>query len=89
MISRLTFFTKKFSGMLSDKTLTKKAYLNAVASVLDYGARWFVTFILNPLLVSGLGDFGYGVWQVLARLIAYISPAGGRPTQALKWTIGN
>ena len=89
MISRLTFFTKKFSGMLSDKTLTKKAYLNAVASVLDYGARWFVTFILNPLLVSGLGDFGYGVWQVLARLIAYISPAGGRPTQALKWTIAN
>jgi O-antigen/teichoic acid export membrane protein len=78
-----------FTGLLSDKTLTKKASLNAVASVLDYGARWFVTFFLNPLLVSGLGDFGYGTWQVLGRLIGYISPAGGRPTQALKWTIAS
>jgi O-antigen/teichoic acid export membrane protein len=75
--------------VLSDKTLSKKATLNAMASVLDYGTRWFVTFILNPLLVSGLGDFGYGTWQVLGRLIGYISPAGGRPTQALKWTIAN
>lgn len=89
MISRITFLTKRFSGLLSDKTLTKKASLNAVASILDYGARWFITFILNPLLVSGLGDFGYGTWQVLGRLIGYISPAGGRPTQALKWTIAN
>jgi O-antigen/teichoic acid export membrane protein len=78
-----------FSGLLSDKSLTKKALLNAVASVLDYGARWFVTFVLNPLLVTGLGDFGYGTWQVLGRLIGYLSPAGGRPTQALKWTIAN
>jgi O-antigen/teichoic acid export membrane protein len=78
-----------FSGLLSDKSLTKKASLNAVASILDYGARWFVTFVLNPLLVSGLGDFGYGAWQVLGRLIGFISPAGGRPTQALKWTIAN
>jgi len=78
-----------FSGLLSDRTLTKKASLNAVASILDYGARWFITFILNPMLVSGLGDFGYGAWQVLTRSIGYISPAGGRPTQALKWTIAN
>ena len=89
MISRLTFITKVFSGLLSDKTLTKKASLNAIASILDYGARWFVTFLLNPLLVTGLGNFGYGTWQVLGRLIGYISPAGGRPTQALKWTIAN
>ena len=89
MMSRITFLTKLFSGMLSDKTLTKKASLNAVASILDYGARWIVTFLLNPLLVTGLGDFGYGAWQILGRLIGYISPAGGRPTQALKWTIAN
>lgn len=89
MSSWISFLPKKFSGLLSDKTLTKKASLNAVASILDYGARWLVTFILNPLLVNGLGDFGYGAWQVLERLIGYISPAGGRPTQALKWTIAN
>src|SRR3990172_1308605 len=89
MVTRRSSLSKMFSGRLSDKTLTQKASLNAMASILDYGARWLVTFILNPLLVTGLGDFGYGAWQVLGRLIGYISPAGGRPTQALKWTIAN
>jgi O-antigen/teichoic acid export membrane protein len=89
MISRIPYISKLFSGLLADKTLTQKATLTAVASVLDYGARWSVTFILNPLLVTGLGDFGYGAWLVLTRTITYMSPAGGRPTQALKWTIAN
>lgn len=70
-------------------SLTKKASLNAVASVLDYGARLVVGFVINPLLVSGLGDLGYGIWQVLGRLIGYVTPASGRPTQALKWTVAN
>jgi O-antigen/teichoic acid export membrane protein len=89
MISRIPYITKRFSNLLSDKTLTKKASLTAIASILDYGTKWLLTFILNPFLVAGLGDFGYGAWQVLTRLITYISPAGGRPTQALKWTIAN
>lgn len=70
-------------------SLTKKASLNATASILDYGARLVVGFIINPLLVRGLGDFGYGIWQVLGRLIGYVTPASGRPTQALKWTVAN
>ncbi len=81
--------TKTFSSLFSDKTLTKKALLNALAATLDYGARWLVTFMINPLLVTRLGDFGYGTWQVLSRLIGFIAPAGGRPTQALKWTIAS
>jgi O-antigen/teichoic acid export membrane protein len=89
MISRIPFLPRRFSDLLSDKTLTKKASLTAIASILDYGTKWLLTFILNPFLVAGLGDFGYGAWQVLTRLITYISPAGGRPTQALKWTIAN
>lgn len=63
--------------------------MNAVASFLDYGARMLVGFVINPLLVSGLGSSGYGIWQVLGRLIGYAKAAGGRPTQALKWTIAN
>lgn len=77
------------SVMVSDKTPTKKAALNAVATGLDFGARIIVNFLINPLLLIGLGDFGYGAWQILGRLIGYISPAGGRPTQVLKWTIAN
>jgi O-antigen/teichoic acid export membrane protein len=77
------------SKRLSADSLTKKASLNAVAAALDYGARLAVGFVLNPLLVTGLGDYGYGVWQVLGRLMGYISPASGRATQALQWTIAH
>lgn len=60
-----------------------------LASVLDYGARLAVGLVLNPLLVSRLGDLAYGVYQVLGRLIGFATPAGGRPSQALKWTIAH
>lgn len=78
---------RRLKGFLSDDNLTKKAALNAAATTIDYVARWLVTFIITPLLVTGLGDFRYGVWQVLGRLIGYLSPVTGRPEQALKWTI--
>lgn len=75
--------------LFSDKSLTKKASLNALAAALDYAARLLVGFVITPFLVSGLGDFFYGTWQVIIRLIGYISPASGRPTQALKMTLAN
>jgi O-antigen/teichoic acid export membrane protein len=77
------------SQRFSDKSLTKKASLNALAAALDYGARLITGFLINPLLLAGLGDYLYGVWQILGRLIAYISAASGRPTQTLKLTIAN
>lgn len=80
---------KFFSKRISDKSLTKKASLNALASALDYGARLLVGFIITPLLVIGLGDYLYGAWRVLERMVGYVSPASGRATQALKWTIAS
>ena len=77
------------SKYFSAESLSQKAYLSAFASVLEYGARLAVGFIINPLLVAGLGDILYGAWQVLGRLIGYISPASGRPAQALKWTVAS
>lgn len=83
--SNFKLFTKWFSG----NSLTAKASLNAFSAMLDFGARIVVGFLINPLLLSGLGSYGYGIWQILGRLIDYMSPASGRPTQALKWTIAN
>ncbi len=79
----------KLTSLLSDKGLTKKAYLNALTVVLDYGARLIVGFLVTPLMVAGLGDYLFGMWQVLNRLIGYISPASGRPGFALKATLAN
>jgi O-antigen/teichoic acid export membrane protein len=80
---------KFFAGLLSDEGLTKKAYLNALTVVLDYGASLIVGFLITPLMVVGLGNYLYGMWQVLNRLIGYITPASGRPGFALKATLAN
>lgn len=77
------------SGLFSDETLTKKAYLNALASSLEYGSQIMVAFFVTPWVVAGLGDYFYGVWQVLNRLVFYISPTSGKPTTALKWMLAN
>jgi hypothetical protein len=72
---------KSLSKAASKESLTIKASLNAFASALDYGARLVVGFLINPLLVNGLGAYGmeHGrCWDA----ISYIEPAGGRPTQA-------
>jgi O-antigen/teichoic acid export membrane protein len=77
------------SRLFSDDSLTRKASLNALASVLDYAARLLVSFMITPLMVSGLGDYAYGVWQILNRLVGYITPATGRATYGLKWALAN
>ena len=77
------------SAIFSDNSLTKKAYLNALASMLEYGTYLLVGFLVTPFMVTGLGDYAYGLWQVLNRLMGYLTPASGRPTYALKWTLVN
>lgn len=88
-LSSVAHDLKSFSKLLSDDSLTKKASLNAVASVLDYATRLLVSFFLTPLMVVGLGDYFFGLWQILNRLVGYITPASGRPTYALKWALAN
>jgi O-antigen/teichoic acid export membrane protein len=80
---------KVISGLFSDKSLTKKAYLNALTVMLEYAASLLVGFLITPLMVTGLGAYFFGMWQVLNRLVGYINPASGRPGFALKATLAN
>ncbi len=73
----------------AERTLTRRASLNAVAALIDYGAQIVVSLIVTPLLVRGLGAFTYGVWQVLQRLLGHAAVATGRPGEALKWVIAH
>lgn len=82
-------FAKRVQALFSDSSLTKKASLNALAGGLEYAARLLVGFFVTPVLVAGLGDYYYGVNQVLTRLMGYLQPASGRPTQALKMKLAN
>lgn len=79
--------TQLWARLNADHNLTRKAYLNALSSALDYGARLILGFVLTPLLVAGLGDYGYGIWKVLSSLTGYLTAASGRPTQTLKFTL--
>ena len=66
------------------RALTRRASLNAVQALLDYGGKLLVGFVVTPMLVNGLGSSLYGVWEMLSRLIGYMSGADARPTEALR-----
>ena len=72
-----------------ESSLTRRAFLTAVASFLDYSAKIGVSLFLTPFLVDGLGRSLFGVWEVLVRLVGYLSIADGRPTDALRLVIAN
>jgi O-antigen/teichoic acid export membrane protein len=71
-------------GGTSTERLSKPASLNAVAGGLDFGVRTIVELVLNPLLLSGLGDVLYGTWRLLWRLTGYLWATSGRGAQALQ-----
>ena len=69
--------------------LTRRASLNIIASLLDYFAKMVVGFFVTPILVAGLGRSLFGVWEILGRMVGYMSATDGRPTEALRLTIAN
>ncbi|MDP9181450.1 MAG: hypothetical protein M3P04_01575, partial [Actinomycetota bacterium] len=70
-----------------DRNLSRRASLNALAALLDYGVRILIQVVLAPLMLRSLGAPGYGAWQVIQRLVGHATPAGGRPGEALKWVV--
>jgi O-antigen/teichoic acid export membrane protein len=67
--------------------LTRRATLNAAASLLDYAVKIVVGLVVTPVLVSGLGRQLFGVWEMLSRLGSYVHAADGRPSEALRLVI--
>jgi O-antigen/teichoic acid export membrane protein len=75
------------SPALGGGALTRRASLTAAAALLDFATKAAVGLIVTPVLVSGLGRSLFGVWEMLGRLIGYMSAADGRPTEALRLVI--
>jgi O-antigen/teichoic acid export membrane protein len=73
----------------AESSLTWRASLNLVQSILDYSVKLAVGFLVVPLLVTGLGRTVFGVWEMLGRLMGYLESADGRPTQALRLVIAS
>ena len=80
---------KTQAGSRGGSKLTQKAYLNIVATMLNFAVSMVVSFVTSPILVSGLGSNHFGILTMLQRLITFMTAADGRPTQALKWAVAN
>ena len=74
---------------ITQPNLTRRASLNAAQALLDYTARLAVGLIVTPILVRGLGQSLFGIWQVLGQLLGYLSATDGRPTDALRLVVAN
>jgi O-antigen/teichoic acid export membrane protein len=80
---------RETSALPAGDTLTGRASLNVLQSLLDYSVKLAVGLLMVPLLVTGLGRTMFGIWEMLGRLTGYIESADGRSTQALRLVISN
>jgi O-antigen/teichoic acid export membrane protein len=72
-----------------ERTLTGRASLNVIQSLLDYSIKLGVGLLVVPILVNGLGRSLFGVWEMLSRLVGYLEASDGRSTEALRLVISN
>ena len=70
-------------------SLTRRAVLTAIASLLDYAAQLATTLVVTPIVVSGLGASLFGVWEMLRQAVGYMSAADGRPMDALRLVVAS
>ena len=69
------------------ENLKKRAVLNSVTSIIDQGSKIIVGFIINPIVISELSIYLFGVWQVLNQFTNYTTLANIRVSEVLKWTV--
>lgn len=69
------------------ENLSKRAILNALTGIIDFGAKMLVGFILNPIMVAKLGTVFYGAWQVIGQLNSYMATADIRAATSLKYLL--
>jgi O-antigen/teichoic acid export membrane protein len=74
---------------MASSNILHKAKLNALASYLNFGVSSALIFLLSPYLVSFLGNYSFGVWKSIQKILTFATVADGRATQALKWVIAN
>ena len=70
-------------------SLSRRAALTAVASLVDYAAQIAVTLLVTPIVVGGLGTTMFGVWEMLRQAVGYMTAADGRPMDALRLVVAS
>jgi O-antigen/teichoic acid export membrane protein len=70
-------------------SLSRRAALTAVASLVDYAAQIAVTLLVTPIVVGSLGKTLFGVWEMLRQAVGYMTAADGRPMDALRLVVAS
>lgn len=68
-------------------TLTRRATLTFVSSLLQQAARFIVGFGVTPIVIRGLGAELYGVWVILQQTVGYLALSDLCPMGTLKFTL--
>ncbi len=69
------------------ENLRQRAFLNSLTGLIDYLAKMFVGFFLNPFMISTLGTVYFGAWQVIGQLNSYMATADIRAATSLKYIL--
>lgn len=64
--------------------LTQRAYLNSVTGIIDFSFKQVVGFILNPISISILGPYVYGIWKIIMQLNNYMTMSDVNVSQTLR-----
>lgn len=67
------------------ENLKQRAYLNTVATGIDFLAKKGVNFFVIPIMVAKLGPVFFGVWQILRQLNVYMQTADMSAAGPLKY----
>jgi O-antigen/teichoic acid export membrane protein len=68
--------------------LTRRATLTFVNNMLQQGASVLTTFVVTPIVISGLGVPVYGAWVMIQQTIGYLAMGDLRPMSTLKFALG-
>lgn len=73
----------------SSSDLIKKGKSNATTALVFFLVNTITALILNPILVTYLGSYYFGIWRSLEKFMIFATVGDGQANQALKWTIAH
>src|SRR5690606_1767911 len=54
------------------RTVYRRLFLNTGSNLLVMLLKLTITFIMTPILVTNLGSYAYGLWEMLGAIVGYM-----------------
>ncbi len=72
---------------VQQKSLSQRASLTAFCRLLQQGTQFIISFVVSPIIVTGLGKTMFGAWNMMAQSIGFLALTDLRPMGTLKFTL--